>query len=315
MKAFTATDEATVRIKGRERKLKALRVSDLDVVVTGGALRISQLKDEWYQDLTDPEAFIENLVRQRPSADLFTFIQRPPDCAPVYFHHMEQDNVAAIRLESYDQWWHKQINSKTRALVRKAQKSGVSLRLVEFDDGLLRGIEEIYNETPMRQGKPFWHYRKDFEYLKKVHETFLNRSDFVGAYYNDELIGFVKLVYAGATANTMHIISKNAHRDKSVTNALIAKAVEICCEKGCAYLVYDKFDYKSGGSASLLQFKRNNGFRRLEFPRYYVPLNRRGRIGIKLGLHHGLTPFLPKWLVETVLRVRSRWYSYKYGVE
>lgn len=319
MKALTSTDKATVRFKGQELKINLLKVSDQKLIITGYYPKICQLKDEWYQDLNDAESFINTLIANRIRADVFTFIERPPTCTPNYSYYVEWDNVAAINLTNYDYWWQKQINSKTRALVRRAQKNGVYVKLVTFNDDLLKGIEEIYNEAPMRQGKPFWHYKKGLEYLKRVHETFLDKSDFLGAYYNEELIGFVKLVYAGETANTMHIISKNSHRDKSVTNALVAKAVERSCEKGARYLVYDKYDYELGGSPSLLLFKRNNGFSKLEFPRYYIPLTKKGKIALKIGLHHGLIPILPKELVKYMLRIRNnlriKWYKLKYETE
>jgi hypothetical protein len=271
------------------------------------------VRDEWYTDFPDPEGFVESLMRQRPPADVFTFVQRPPNFAPMHGYHMELDNIAAIRLdEGYEHWWSKQINSKTRALVRKAEKSGVTVKVVEFDDKLVRDIEGIYDETPVRQGKLFWHYKKGFDYLKQIHATYLDRSEFVGAYHKDELIGFIKLVYSGVTANTMHIISKIAHRDKAVNNALVAKAVEVCCaRKGCQYLVYDKLDYGSG-SASLQLFKRNNGFCKMDLPRYYVPLTTRGRLGLQLGMHHGLAHFLPRRVIDLALDLRSRWYSYRY---
>jgi FemAB family len=315
MKDLISKDKVTVRIKGHEVDVNLLTACGHEILVTGRFFRLAKLKDEWYNDAGDALSLINALMSQGFSLDIFTFIQRPPDCSPKYNYYTELDNVAAIPLKDYDYWWQKQITSKTRALVRKAQKCGICVKIVEFDDNLLRGIEDIYNETPVRQGKPFWHYKKDLEYLKRVHETFPERSDFLGAYYNEELVGFVKLVYAGATANTMHIISKNSHRDKSVTNALIAKAVERSCEKECTYLAYDKFDYGTGGSPSLLLFKRNNGFIKVEFPRYYVPLTKKGRIAIRLRLHHGVLPLLPKWMIEVIFSIRSKWYQYKYGIK
>jgi hypothetical protein len=313
MKTIAETEKTTVRIKGRERSFHAPRVAGLELVVTGRIVRTAQVRDEWYTDFPDPEGFLESLMGQRPPADVFTFVQRPPNFAPMHDYHMELDNIAAIGLEEgYEHWWSKQINSKTRALVRKAEKSGVTVRVVDFNDELVRGIEGIYDETPVRQGKLFWHYKKGFDYQKQIHATYLDRSEFVGAYYQDELVGFIKLVYSGVTANTMHIISKIAYRDKAVNNALVAKAVEVCCAReGCQYLVYDKLDYGSG-AASLQLFKRNNGFRKMDLPRYYVPLTTRGRWGLQLGLHRGLAHFLPRRVIDVALDVRSKWYSYRY---
>ena len=91
---------------------------------------------------------------------------------------------------------------------------------------------DIYNETPVRQGKKFWHYNKDFETVKMENGTFADRSIFIGAYFEDTLIGFVKIVLTEGCASTLQVISKIEHRDKKPTNALLAKTVEICASIG-----------------------------------------------------------------------------------
>ena len=111
----------------------------------------------------------------------------------------------------------------------------MAVKTVELDDALIQGITEIYNETPVRQGKPFPHYGKDFSTVKSETSTLLDRSEFIGAYHGNELIGFIKLVYLGNIASILNIVSKNAHYDKRPTNALIAKAVEICSQKGISH--------------------------------------------------------------------------------
>ena len=82
----------------------------------------------------------------------------------------------------------------------------------------------------------FWHYGKTFEEIKDVHGTYASRADYIGAYLGDELIGFVKLVYVGKIARTMNVISKQRYFHLRPTNALIAKAVEICARKMCHIL-------------------------------------------------------------------------------
>ena len=67
-------------------------------------------------------------------------------------------------------------NDKTRNMVRKAGKKDVSIRVVGFDDKLVEGIAEIYNESPLRQGNRFRHYGKDFETLKAAHATSSNEA-------------------------------------------------------------------------------------------------------------------------------------------
>ena len=64
---------------------------------------------------------------------------------------MEPDNIAALRVSTFDEWMTKQIDFKVRNKVRKATKNGVVVREVPFDDAYVRGIHAIYNESPIRQ--------------------------------------------------------------------------------------------------------------------------------------------------------------------
>src|SRR5205085_11431138 len=96
-----------------------------------------------------------------------------------------------------------------------------------------------------------------------------------------------------------------AHSDKRPTNALIAKAVEICAGKGLSYLTYCR--YLDGGNeqSPLTEFKRRNGFEQLLYPRYFIPLNLKGKLALRLGLHHGLRNRLPKSWIPFLLGVRA----------
>ena len=104
------------------------------------------------------------------------------------------------------------------------------MRLTDFDDRLVDGMTSIFNETPIRQGRHFLHYGKDFETVKRQFSRYLFREEIFGAYLGEELVGFVMLADAGKYAFLGQIISKIAHRDLAPTNALLAKAVERCAE-------------------------------------------------------------------------------------
>ena len=64
--------------------------------------------------------------------------------------------------------------------------------------------------APVRGGRRFWHFGKDVETVRRGLATYLDRSEFIGAYWNEELIGFIKMVYVDQLATLMHIISMNA---------------------------------------------------------------------------------------------------------
>src|SRR5262249_8231624 len=129
-------------------------------------------------------------------------------------------------------------------------------------------------------------------------------EDLIGAYYRDELIGFVMLGNAGRYAIAGQVISRIAERGKAPNNALIAKAVEVCVRRNLPYLVYFHW-----GSGSLAAFTRRCGFERTLVPRYYVPLSRWGALALRLGLHRNWKETLPSPVKEQLKRVRSRWLS------
>jgi hypothetical protein len=227
-----------------------------------------------------------------------------PDKEPKYNFYFEWDKIAVLTISSYEDWWKKQLNDKSRNMIRKALKKRVEVKVVAFTDDFVKGIKEIYDETPIRQGKPFSHYREDFETLKRSHISFLERSDFIGAFFNNELIGFAKLVHGDGVSSLMQIISKISHRDKAPTNALISKAVEICEQNSVNYLHYGIWSRRGLG-----EFKRHHAFKPFEVPRYFVPLNLMGNIILKLGIHKGILQQLPKKWKDIFIDQRNKWYS------
>jgi hypothetical protein len=115
------------------------------------------------------------------------------------------------------------------------------------------------------------------------------------------------LANAGKYALLGQIISKVAHRDLAPTNALLAKAVERCAEKGFQYLVYAYWLDDSLGD-----FKRSNGFQKFDLPRYFVPLTGKGKLALKLGLHRGWKEAVPKQIKKALKKLRRGWYGLRW---
>ena len=171
-----------------------MKVGGREIQVDGGLLRIARLAADKFDSVDDPGATLEALRESGIRIDLFTFMQKLPDTSPKYDYPMEWDNVAALPVSTFDQWWTKQINGKTRNTLRIGERKGIVVREVPFDDALVRGISVVYNESPIRQGKPFPHYGKDLETVRRENGTFLERSFFIGAFLEENLVGFAKLV-------------------------------------------------------------------------------------------------------------------------
>ncbi len=283
-----------------------MQINGKDIITEGALPRIARLDQEWFEDVDDPEMLLESLQKEKPVPDILTFWQRLPDTKPKYSYRMEPDPIAALPITTYSNWWDKQLDRSARNKVRKAHKKGVIIRLTEFDDQLVQGITSIFNETPIRQGRHFLHYGKNFKTVKRQFSRFLFREEIFGAYLGEELVGFIMLANAGGYAVLGQIISKIGRRDLAPTNALLAKAVERCAEKGIPYLAY-AFWLDNG----LGDFKRSNGFQRFDLPRYFVPLTRKGKVALNVGLHRGWTAALPEGIKNPLRQLRKFWYELK----
>jgi hypothetical protein len=286
---------------------------DTKVMVTGRWLRIASVHDEeWIDDRIgdNADAFIKTVMDHNLRADIFTFSQKLPDTTPKYAYPYEWDNVAAIPITTYEEWWEKRLPQVTRKSIRRGTKRGVFARVVQFNDDLVGGIIEIHNDTPTRQGVPFTHYGKDFAVVKREYGTYPDSSEWIAAYVGDELIGIIKLIKMRHVAAIMQIITKTKHYDKRPTNILLAKAVEVCQENAISYLIYGKFVYGNKTNSSLTEFKRRNGFERIDYPRYYVALTPKGRLAMRLKLHLGFLSILPSGLISALREVRSCYYRW-----
>jgi hypothetical protein len=290
-----------------------LKIQDSNIRVDGHVLRTARVDGEKYCFLDDPEAVVGGLQRCGKRVDLFTFMQRVSDVTPKHAYPMVWDNFAALSITTYEEWWTNQIGFKARNKAKQAEKHGVVLREIPYDESLIQGILEIYNETPIRQGKRFPHYGMTPEQMRRYLGTFLDRSIFIAALFEEKLIGFIKLTVdeSGTQAGLMHILSLMSQRDKAPTNALLARAVRSCADRGIPYLVYSNFSYGNKQSDSLSDFKERNGFIKIDVPRYYVPLTPVGRLAFRLGLHRRLTDILPEDVMTKLREIRSAWYSRK----
>jgi hypothetical protein len=308
MSSYANAELAEIRIAGKTLSTPSAEICGRTVVVMGKWIKTAQLKDEGVvhgPSVEDPESFITKLKEIELKADIFTFAQRPPRTVPEYNYHFEWDNWAAVPTTSFKDWWENRLPQESRKNVRRAAKRGVTVSVVPFDDCLVRSIHRIYNETPVRQGKRFWHFGKDVETVKRELATYLDRSVFIGAYWNEELIGFLKMVYVDSVATLFHIISMNEHYDKRPMNALIAKAVEFCEQKGISHFIYGQFVYGNKHHSSLLEFKRRNGFEQINFPRYYIPLTFKGGVFVRLKLYKGVCGLLPESILRAALSCRA----------
>ena len=289
----------------------SIDIDGVTTVVTGGWLKTAAIDAEecTERELTNPQTFVERLREARSDglqADIFTFAQKLPHTEPAHNYPMEGESVAAIRLTSFSNWWDG-LPQESRKNVRRAAKKGVEIRLEQVSDELVRGIVEINNESPIRQGKQFTHYGESFEHVKRDFLAFHQRSDLFCAYVGEELIGVIKVIYCGEVAAIMKLQTKIAHADRRPANALVAAALERCCVRKSSFVTYGAYRYGNQEWTSLMQFKARHGFEEILVPRYYVPLSVKGELSSRLRLYRGLVGVLPPALVQVGRSLRTRW--------
>jgi hypothetical protein len=310
--AQTASGTLEISVGGKWEEAPVLRVNGQNIVTTGKWIRMAALHDEdWLEtEVVDPESCIRELKERfdAPRADIFRFSQKVPGTMPLYAYPMEMSSVAVADVTTYKDWWER-IPSNTRQNVKRSQKRGLVLKVKGFEDDVIRGICDVQNETPLRQGRPYPHYGKCIEQVRRDHGEFVDRSDFICAYFEDEFIGFLKLVYRGNVASILQLNAKTAHYDKRPSNALLARAVELCEARGIAWLTYGMFNYGNKNGNSLREFKARHGFSEMLLPTYHVPLTAWGQFCVKVKLYRRARYILPGSVRAIARKMRATWYS------
>ena len=270
---------------------------ELETISVRKTLGIKIARDfQEYQKSVNPTDLIPKLEERR--IDIFTFIERKwccPIANPPSTWKTTQDNIALLEIKDYETWWNA-IGKKTRNMVRKAGKEGLKVSVIRQSDRLAEGIWKIYNETPIRQGRAFPHYGEPLKHLTDVMYLEKN-STYIGAFLDEELIGFIQLTLGDKIVILSNILSMQKYWDKSVNNALLAKAVEVCARSGNRWLMYGRI----GNHPSLDRFKENNGFVKYPLTRYYIPITSNGRLAIRLGLHQELKDALPQPIKDPLI--------------
>ncbi len=258
---------------------------------------------EYEHDFVPTEEFIQKLGNR--GIDVFTFIERKwcnNIANPSALWTRTTDNIALLKVASYDAWLNS-VGKKTRNMIRKAEKTGITTQLTLPSEELAEGIWKIYNETPIRQERAFPHYGASLQSVKK--DVFSPRQcTFIGAFFQNDLVGFIQLVYGDSIAIISQILALQKFWDKAVNNALIAKAVEFCSQNQVQWIMYGRM----GNHPSLDKFKQSNDFKRFSLTRYYVPTTKKGRIAVKLGLHNEAKDILPPRIIYWLIPVYN-WIS------
>ena len=298
-----------ITVRGKPLCVPLISVGGVAVIVQGRLLTHARIFDEYWLErdrLPARQSMIDELRSMEGSPDLFSFTQRVPDVVASYPYVHDHDNFAVLSLTTFEHWFQAQIAAATRRNIRASEKRGVSVKVCDYDDTYVAGISSIYNESPLRAGRSFWHYGKPIEVVRRENGTYAARSTFLAAYVKGEMVGYLKIVWDRRTAAIMQILSKTAARDSRPNNALMAEAVRQACARGIEHLIYERFDYGNKIGDSLTRFKEANGFVRMDIPRYCVPLTAKGRFALSLGLHRNFKDRLPEPIASRLRELRLK---------
>ena len=111
-----------------------------EILVSGRFFKVARLRAEHYEWVDHPQSFVEKVKAEGRGIDVLTFLQGITSRDTRYEFVHEVESISVLPITTYDTWWKKQINDKTRNMVRRGGKAGVSIRVVEFSDELVRGI-------------------------------------------------------------------------------------------------------------------------------------------------------------------------------
>ena len=262
--------------RGRQRVVPSIPLGpNTAITIRGRAIRIGEVFDEFWirsKDMLTLPEIVAKLRNRRGRPDILTSAQKLPDSTPRFPYRYEWDNLAVASFGSYSEWFDKQVARDARSQIRKAAKERVRTEIVPFSNDFVEGICSIYNELPVRQEENSGITARTGKPSGRENGTYLERSVFLGAYFEDELIGFLKMVMDDEVAALMQVLSKSAHFGKRPNNALLSTAVEICAQKGAKHLIYGNYVYGKKERSSLSEFKKSLGFKKVDIPRWTMSL-------------------------------------------
>src|SRR5262245_29116754 len=107
--------------------MSIINVNGASLLVSGRLIRVVEVYDEcWLEKgaVDDQEKIINSIRDSRVKIDIFAFSQKLPEITPKYNYYLEWDNIAAIQITTFNEWWTR-LPQATRKNVRRASKRGV----------------------------------------------------------------------------------------------------------------------------------------------------------------------------------------------
>lgn len=183
-----------------------------------------KIKSLWkvYVEKMKSENIVDNFVRYHPV--LANAIPMKV-CSDV----IDLGKTVSMDLSSEDVIW-KNIHSKNRNMIRKAEKNGIVIKhgqgLELFDDFI-----KIYNATMDKDNaEPYYYFKPEF--YKSIHEDLNDNYEMFWAEYEGKIIAMSIMIFANGRLNYHLSGSDLQYRNLAPSNLLLYKAAMWGMEKG-----------------------------------------------------------------------------------
>ena len=170
--------------------------------------------NEKYEDFLRKKNIVSEFVRFHP-------LLRNADNMRTISNVIDLGSTIHLHLDSLETIW-KNISSKNRNTIRKAQKNGVEI-VHGKDLSLFKNFMEIYNKTMMLDNAlPYYYFKEDF--YQSIHQDLYDNYEMFYALHNDEIIAMSIVLYGNGFMHYHLSGSLYEYRNLSPTNLLLYKA-------------------------------------------------------------------------------------------
>lgn len=175
-----------------------------------------------YVEKMKSENVVDNFVRYHP---VLANAVSMKVCSDV----IDLGKTVSMDLTSEEVIW-KNIHSKNRNMIRKAEKNGIVIKhgqgLDLFDDFI-----KIYNATMDKDhAEPYYYFKPEF--YKSIHEDLKDHYEMFWAEYDGKIIAMSIMIYANGRLNYHLSGSDLQYRNLAPSNLLLYKAAMWGMEKG-----------------------------------------------------------------------------------
>ena len=212
-----------------------------------------------YLDISVPNGYLNVLLRAHSPYGARVY-QRPYSASILFVN------------QPWEKVWNDVYGSKTRNMVRKAQKQGILCRMIDP----LEHISDIIACTlsdSHRHGRDFPAHYMDPELFEKdcrqEQENFGEKYQAFGAFVEDKLVAYIITFDMGAEIICNSLLDNITYRTYSPMNALWAYVTEhYCNEKHAQWLMYGFHDLES-----VNKFKESIGFMAVPVWQLFFPFH------------------------------------------